>query len=331
MDTDEEQVEKLKAWLKENGLSIVLGVVIGVGGLSGYRYWQHSQEVEAEEASQLYTQMLQALNSSDRGGVEEHAQLLISDYTDTEYAQLARLALAKSHVENDELDLAEETLQQIVGSSAQQPLAYLTRTRLAAVQMQSGQLDSALTTLSIEFPNEFTARVAELRGDILAQQGKISEAVEAYEIARWAEPGPANPEFLQQKLSDLGERGVKRHWRLVLLLPLVVMVACSGEVDNTEPPAPLTTIEKPLVLIINWKLDTRANANRAAYRLRPLIAGDHLYSIDTGGTISFIDPVKGHRLWHIESGLAAITGLGAKCKFNRCDIAGWTYQDLYSG
>ena len=33
METEEEQVEKLKAWLKENGLSIVFGVVIGVGGI----------------------------------------------------------------------------------------------------------------------------------------------------------------------------------------------------------------------------------------------------------------------------------------------------------
>ena len=36
METEEEQVERLKAWLKENGLSIVLGIVIGVGGIGGY-------------------------------------------------------------------------------------------------------------------------------------------------------------------------------------------------------------------------------------------------------------------------------------------------------
>ena len=41
METEEEQVEKLKAWLKENGLSIVMGIVIGVGGIGGYNYWQH--------------------------------------------------------------------------------------------------------------------------------------------------------------------------------------------------------------------------------------------------------------------------------------------------
>ena len=38
METEEEQVEKLKAWLKENGLSIVFGIIIGVGGIGGYNY-----------------------------------------------------------------------------------------------------------------------------------------------------------------------------------------------------------------------------------------------------------------------------------------------------
>ena len=206
MDTDEEQVEKLKAWLKENGLSIVFGVVIGVGGLSGFRYWQHLQEVTAEQASHVYNEMIEALTSSDQGDVQEHAQQLIAEYSDTEYAQIARLAMARVHVENGALDQAEDYLQQVVGSSAQQPLAYVARTRLAAVQMQSGQLDAALGTLTIEFPGEFAARVAELRGDILAQQGKTSEAIEAYRVAQQANPGPANPEFLRQKLSDLGGR-----------------------------------------------------------------------------------------------------------------------------
>ena len=207
MDTDEEQVEKLKAWLKENGLSIVFGVVIGVGGLSGFRYWQLLQEVAAEQASQHYSEMIEALNASDRDGVEEHAQQLIAEHADSEYAQIARLALAKNHVENDELEQAESFLQQVVGSSAQQPLAFVARTRLAAVQMQSGQLDAALGTLAVEFPREFAARVAELKGDILAQQGKTGEAIEAYRMAQQANPGPANPEFLRQKLNDLGGRG----------------------------------------------------------------------------------------------------------------------------
>ena len=207
MNTDEEQVEKLKAWLKENGPSIIVGIVLGVGGLIGFRYWVHIEETSAEQASRHYNQMMEALGSNDRGTVEEHARLLIEEHSKTEYAQIARLAMAKDHVENGEFDAAEPYLQAVIGSSAQGPLGYLARVRLAALQLQTEQMDAALVTLSVDFPGEFSARVAELRGDIYARQGKNSEAIESYRAAQDASPGPADPQFLQQKMADLGARG----------------------------------------------------------------------------------------------------------------------------
>ena len=57
------------------------------------------------------------------------------------------------------------------------------------------------------FPDEFAARAAELRGDIFALQGKSAEAIEAYRKAQQTVPGPANVEFLQRKLDDLGSNG----------------------------------------------------------------------------------------------------------------------------
>jgi predicted negative regulator of RcsB-dependent stress response len=207
METEEEQVEQIKAWLKTNGMSIVLGVVIGVGGIGGYRYWQYVQETTAEQASVQFTKMIDALNESDDDSLETHANKLIQEYSDTEYALMAHLALAKQHVKQGEFDQAESSLQQIVGRAAQEPLAYLARTRLASVQLQKQQFDQALSTLSIDFPAVFTASVAELRGDIYASQGNASEAVNAYRSALEADPGPANGEFVQQKLDDLGSPG----------------------------------------------------------------------------------------------------------------------------
>jgi predicted negative regulator of RcsB-dependent stress response len=75
------------------------------------------------------------------------------------------------------------------------------------VQAQAGQYDAALTSLAIEFPSQFAARVEELRGDIYVLQGKSTEAIEAYQKAQLADPQPANGEFLQQKMDDLGGRG----------------------------------------------------------------------------------------------------------------------------
>ena len=204
MESEEEQVEKLKAWLKENGLSIIFGIVIGVGGILGYNYWTHVQETTAARASSHFALMIEAIGDENAAAVQEQADILIAEHESTDYALIARMALARNHVADGEYAQAEQALQEIVGSAAQRPLAYIARTRLAAVQLQMEQYKEALATLSVEFPDEFAALVDELRGDVLASQGKNSEAIEAYRKAQIADPKPANIEFLRQKLDDLG-------------------------------------------------------------------------------------------------------------------------------
>ncbi len=206
METEEEQVERLKAWLKENGMSIVFGIIIGIGGIGGYKYWTERQETIAAEASGHYVKMIAALDGGNSQALNEQADILINEYAATDYALMAQLALARNHVTNGEFDQAGLALQQVVGSAGQEPLAYVARTRLAAVQIQNGQFDQALATLEADFPDEFSARVAELRGDAYALQGKVAEAIEAYRTAKTAAAGPASETFLQQKLDDLGAR-----------------------------------------------------------------------------------------------------------------------------
>ncbi|MDC1288072.1 outer membrane protein assembly factor BamB [Gammaproteobacteria bacterium] len=98
--------------------------------------------------------------------------------------------------------------------------------------------------------------------------------------------------------------------KLSVLVLFGLLVACSGDKDNSEPPARLTPIENAISLKINWKLSTRASSNSAAYRLRPLISGERIYSIDTSGLVRGIDLVKGRFIWRYKSGLEPITGIG---------------------
>jgi len=97
---------------------------------------------------------------------------------------------------------------------------------------------------------------------------------------------------------------------ITALVFLGLLASCGGGKDNTEPPAELTAIEYDVPLQLNWSLDTRAAKNRASYRLRPLVVGDRIYSIDTGGTVVCVDLVKGRKLWKFDTELAPITGLG---------------------
>jgi outer membrane protein assembly factor BamB len=90
---------------------------------------------------------------------------------------------------------------------------------------------------------------------------------------------------------------------------LCFIAACSGDKDNSEPPAPLTDIEAAVGLSLNWRLDTRAADNTAAYRLRPLIIGERAYTIDTSGLIACVDIATGRKLWKYATDLSALSGL----------------------
>jgi len=206
--TDEEQVERLKKWWKDNGSSVIAGLVIGIGGLSGWRFWVDYKTNVAAEASAHYSQMVTSLQGSQHDNVIEQANIILDEYSSTAYADLARLSLAKAFVEGGEFGQAEQQLDLIVETSQETALVMIARKRLAAVLYQQGKHKQALDVVSVDYPRQFTAAFEEMKGDILSAQGDSAAAAEAYQKARLAQPAAPNAQFLQQKLEDLGISGV---------------------------------------------------------------------------------------------------------------------------
>lgn len=60
-DSEEQQVEAIKDWWKENGKAVIFGAVIGLGGLFGWRYYQDSVVEAREAASESYTSVISTL------------------------------------------------------------------------------------------------------------------------------------------------------------------------------------------------------------------------------------------------------------------------------
>ena len=59
--TDEERLEVIKKWWRENGSSIITGVVLGLAVLFGSKAWFAYQDRKAETASNIYTTLIVAL------------------------------------------------------------------------------------------------------------------------------------------------------------------------------------------------------------------------------------------------------------------------------
>lgn len=198
--TEEQQVEAIKSWWQENGKAVVLGAVIGLGGLWGWRYYQSEEHAAKHVASDSYTQVVSALDENSKDAVAE-AKTFIDANKDSQYAVLTALQLAKVQVDNKDLDGAVEQLQWVINHTKDEAILPLATTRLARIYAEQQKFDEALAELKKVTVPSWKSKVAELRGDILLQKGDINGAREAYVEAQQEGSSPA----LQMKLDDLAQ------------------------------------------------------------------------------------------------------------------------------
>lgn len=200
-DSEEQQVEAIKDWWKENGKAVVLGVVVGLGGLFGWRYYQDSVTSAQEAASEQYTKVIEtiATKGTDASG---DVQAFIDGSKDTEYNVLASLQLAKAQVEAGELEKALEQLQWAQSNTKDAAIAPLVTYRIARLMTAMGNNDGAVAELATITNEAWVGRVAELRGDIAIREGDRDAAYTAYTEAQQAQDASQG---LQIKLDDLAK------------------------------------------------------------------------------------------------------------------------------
>ncbi|WP_274027115.1 YfgM family protein [Vibrio parahaemolyticus] len=200
-DTEEQQVEAIKDWWKENGKAVIIGAVVGLGGLFGWRYYQDTVIQASETASQSYTT---AMNTLQEKGVDAQSdvQAFIESNEVKEYSVLAALQLAKAQVEAKDFAAALEQLKWAQSNTKDAALSPLISYRIARIETEMGNFDAANTELGKVTDTAWAGRIAELRGDIALRQGDKDAAYAAYTEAQQA--SDASP-TLQMKLDDLAK------------------------------------------------------------------------------------------------------------------------------
>ncbi|WP_339806191.1 tetratricopeptide repeat protein [uncultured Marinobacter sp.] len=211
--TEEEQVEAIKNWFRQNGTSLLIGIGAALAIVFGWQAWQTHQANEQASAANAFNRLLEASSqqSSDenRETVRYLGEQLRSDYPDTPYATYASLLLASEQLmeENDPAAARESLSWALDRVESGSTLELLVRSRLARAQLAEGDLDAALATLrSASDTGAFTGLMAELEGDILMASGDQGGARKAYLRAREA-AGSEGLGLLQLKLADLGIGG----------------------------------------------------------------------------------------------------------------------------
>ncbi|WP_343291180.1 YfgM family protein [Vibrio harveyi] len=200
-DTEEQQVEAIKDWWKENGKAVIIGAVVGLGGLFGWRYYQDSVIQASEAASQSYTTVMNSLQTKG-ADAQADIQAFIDSNKVKEYSVLAALQLAKVQVDAKDLSAALEQLKWAQSNTKDAALTPLISYRIARIEAEMGNFDAANAELGKVTDAAWTGRIAELRGDIALRQGDKEAAYTAYtEAQQAADASPA----LQMKLDDLAK------------------------------------------------------------------------------------------------------------------------------
>ncbi len=183
METEDQQLEDLKKWWKENGSSIITGVVIGLAVLFGTRSWFAWQERTAQNASVIYSVMMREAESGDARVASDNAATLIADFSGTPYASIAALLLARYRIEDNELDAAKAQLQWVLDNESSDEIRTTASVRLARVLVSLADYDGALALLDAIETDGQQGLVSEVRGDIYTQRGDSQQAVDAYSEA----------------------------------------------------------------------------------------------------------------------------------------------------
>lgn len=201
---EQQQVDQIKTWLKEYGVSILVGVVFAILIVLSLRYYQRYRYNQSEEASFLYTTFINGVLSQQHSAADDAANSLISKYKHTPYASFAELWLAKENIDQQNYSAADKQLDVVIEHSEIAALRQIARIRKAQIALQQHQPTGALSILTTIDDDAYRGLVDEVRGDAYLRMNQPDNAREHYQLALKEIPQStlAQP-TLAMKLADL--------------------------------------------------------------------------------------------------------------------------------
>jgi predicted negative regulator of RcsB-dependent stress response len=202
---EHEQGELVQKWLRENAMSIAIGIVLGLVLIFGWQQWKSHRAQRAVQAAVEYQALVEAADAKRADDVKTIAERLRKDYSDTAYAVFAAMRGAEIANEKGDLKTAADDLSWASEHAGAPALKALAGLNLAKVQLAEGDSNAALKTVDALPKSDYAALAAETRGDILTQLGRADDARAAYQDAlTHLDPQAPSRDLVQMKLDNLG-------------------------------------------------------------------------------------------------------------------------------
>ncbi len=204
-ETEEEQIEAIKKWWKDNGQSVVVGIALGFTLLFGWHTWRNYQESQAEQASYTYEEVFSLAQQNQPDKMTAVAQKLLADHPNSTYAVLTAFLQAQQNVKADQLEAAKANLQWVIDNADLPELKSLAYLRKARLLMDAKALEAAQQALDEVHIKAYEGLKNELQGDIYLAQNSPKDALAAYAKALQDESLSAQQRsWLEMKWDNLG-------------------------------------------------------------------------------------------------------------------------------
>ena len=205
LQTDEEKVEAIRQWWKENGTAVVTGIAIGLGAVIGWQQWGAYQDRKGQQASAAFEQLLIAAPEETQSALKQ-AALIEDEHGSTPYATFATLVAAKVKLSDGDFAGAKKAYQRVIEKAPDPALSRIATLRMARLLLSEGAVDEAAAIVAkgdngASFAGDFAA----IRGDIAVAGQRMDDAREAYQQA--LDTGTTLPELIQLKLDNLPPAG----------------------------------------------------------------------------------------------------------------------------
>jgi predicted negative regulator of RcsB-dependent stress response len=180
---EQEKVDALKAWWKENQRRVLAFVVVAAIAYAAVTGWKSWKQHQAEQAAEAFAAFQKVVAQADASKVLAAALGIEQSSPASPYAARAALTSAQMLLGLGKTAEAQSQFEWVINHSEEVALQSLAHIRLAGLLADQKKFSEALALLDKGIDAAFAGMAADLRGDILLAQDKTTEARDAYRAA----------------------------------------------------------------------------------------------------------------------------------------------------
>mgnify|MGYP000236920465 CR=1 FL=1 len=206
--SEKEQIQYIRDWWRDNRMYIFIFGFVVIGSVAGTNTWKASVINEQIAASSLYESLAVEISENNLESGELIAEEIYSEYSESIYADQARLAMAYFYMSQSRDEDAAEELRGLIESSENNEMILIANMRLAKILLYQSKYQEVLDLLEGNLGHAFETKYSELIGDAYLGLEDYENAEFAYmnALKDTGSPQVIDAGLLQMKINDLPQQ-----------------------------------------------------------------------------------------------------------------------------